>query len=220
MGSDGVIESLRKLKVPTELVLSSTNLTRIRRSFDRRDEVARSLATMAAQHNLSGWNVDFEPLHNSTPADAADFSVFLSVLRTSIGTHHDCRLTVDVGGAWSPMIANYSVLAGSVDRMMDMETYQGINYSDWLQHYEAMVPQFTHKVLACSVSCIQTVASFSYVGCGVFTVAVPAIILAGVNDGWGYAHTFKVAIVNVWTDKCVAWSGWRVVRESRAQGCW
>jgi len=199
MGSDGVIESLRKLKVPTELVLSSTNFTRIRRSFDRRDEVARSLATMAAQHNLSGWNVDFEPLHNSTHADAADFSAFLSALRTSIGTHHDCRLTVDVGGAWSPMIANYSVLAGSVDRMMDMETYQGINYSDWLQHYEMMVPQFAPKVLVCSDSCIQTVASllFRTSGAAFYNFALPAIILVGTNDGWGHAHTLEVSIVHV-----------------------
>jgi len=91
--------------------------------------------------NASGWNIDLEPQGDNcksggtgTAADAVLFASWLAAVR-SVLNKQNVRLTVDVA-SWSPVLSQYATLAPSVDRLQNMETYNGDSESQWLSYYE------------------------------------------------------------------------------------
>jgi len=138
-GPDGIIPSLRMMGVGVELWLGTPdddNVDSFRAAFANPEPMMNSLVSVATQWNISGWNIDWEP-GTSTAADCAAFRGFLVKLRPrlhAIGV----RLTIDVAD-WSPMLNDYQLLQDSVDRMLDMETYNGDSYSQWLGWYSNIV---------------------------------------------------------------------------------
>lgn len=95
-------------------------------------------AALAA--NASGWNIDLEPQADNCQGsptgdkdDAVQFAQWLSAVNASLAPH-GIRLTVDVAN-WSPVLREFSTLAPSVDRLQDMETYNGDSEAEWLTYY-------------------------------------------------------------------------------------
>jgi len=79
-------------------------------------------------YKYTGFNLDWEPTTEGTPADAINYAKFLSTFADSL--HKTGRiLTVDVAG-WNS-IWNYSLISNSrVDRMFTMDTYV-TNFTVW-----------------------------------------------------------------------------------------
>jgi hypothetical protein len=50
---------------------------------------------------------------------------------------HELRVTVDVA-VWTPALSDFSLLAKSCDRVMDMSTYNGDSAAQWQPLYEAL----------------------------------------------------------------------------------
>lgn len=99
-------------------------------------------AALAA--NATGWNVDLEPQADAcqgaptgTPADATAFAAWLAAVRAALNPH-GIRLTVDVA-SWSPVLSQFATLAPAVDRLQNMETYNGDSAAQWTAWYKAFV---------------------------------------------------------------------------------
>lgn len=75
------------------------------------------------------------PTGNS--ADAALFAQWLEAVRTILSPH-GVRLTVAVAN-WSPVLREFKTLAGAVDRLLDMETYNAKSYMEWLTYYTPLL---------------------------------------------------------------------------------
>eukprot|EP00939_MAST-03C_sp_MAST-3C-sp1_P004041 g4041.t1 len=131
-GPTGVVERLRALNIEVEFVVNDlcTNVTAHKMWFENENTID-TLVNIAKEYGLSGWNLDLEPQKvPGTADDAKPYASFCANLRTElnkVGT----RLTIDVA-QWSPMLRQYDVLAPTVDRMMNMETYNADSFDGWL----------------------------------------------------------------------------------------
>jgi hypothetical protein len=106
-----------------------------------------ALTSIARAANVSGINMDLEPVSTpTTSADAVAYAGWLSALKASLHTI-GVRLTVDVA-TWSPMIADFATLAPSVDRLMDMETYNGASLSQWQGYYNELINESLDRNIA------------------------------------------------------------------------
>ena len=104
----------------------------------------RVLLSAALAANVSGWNIDLEPqadncagVATGTAADAVPFAAWLTAVRAVLAPHN-IRLTVDVC-SWSPVLSQFAVLAPAVDRLLNMETYNGDSASQWSSYYSEFV---------------------------------------------------------------------------------
>jgi len=141
---------LRALGVRTELVTNSGNcsISAMRVLWADVTAAPAQLLAAALQANADGINIDFEPqtencqgVPSGDAADAALFASWLAAVRAQLAPH-GVRLTVDVA-AWSPVLSQYAVLAAGVDRLLNMETYNGGSAGGWaavLDAYVAAVP--------------------------------------------------------------------------------
>jgi hypothetical protein len=98
------------------------------------------LLAAALAANASGWNIDLEPQADNcagapsgNAADAILFAQWLGAVRATLSSRN-IRLTVDVAD-WSPVLSQFATLAPSVDRLQDMETYNGDSEAQWLKYY-------------------------------------------------------------------------------------
>jgi hypothetical protein len=96
----------------------------------------RVLLNAALAANASGVNIDLEPQADNcnggatgTPADATLFATWLAAVRALLNPA-GVRLTVDVA-SWSPVLSQFVTLAPAVDRLQNMETYNGDSASQW-----------------------------------------------------------------------------------------
>jgi hypothetical protein len=111
----------------------------------------KAILTAALSANASGVNIDLEPQADNcqggatgTAADATVFAQWLSTTRRLLNAA-GIRLTVDVA-SWSPVLSQYKTLSSSVDRLQNMETYNGDSYDDWLTYYNAFISQVPLEV--------------------------------------------------------------------------
>lgn len=130
---DGVLLStLRSLNIGIEFVVNdgSTNVTAHKR-WMRNASSVDALVSIAEEYNLTGWNLDLEP--QSVPGTVEDAQVYASFLKDARESlnHIGTRLTIDVA-QWSPMLSQYDVLGPTVDRMMNMETYNCDSFDGWI----------------------------------------------------------------------------------------
>lgn len=87
----------------------------------------------AVKHNITGYNIDFEPTVNAQPADTVNYAAFLTKLADALHTNGK-KLTVDVA-TWNPLW-NYTLLSQTtVDRINVMGTYTA-NDTTWVQQFE------------------------------------------------------------------------------------
>jgi hypothetical protein len=142
----GFFANLTALGVRGEIVLNGGNcsIDAYRTLWADKTNSPAQLAAFALSANLSGINVDFEPQADNcqgaptgTQADAQSFAAWLTAVR-SLLSPHGIRLTVDVA-SWSPVLSQYAVLAGAVDRLENMETYNGDSQAEWEGYYEAFI---------------------------------------------------------------------------------
>ena len=94
--------------------------------------------------NASGWNIDLEPQSDSCKglptgdaSDAALFASWLSAVRSALQPH-GLRLTVAVA-SWSPVLSQFGTLAPAVDRLQNMQTYNGIGEAPWTRSLDAFL---------------------------------------------------------------------------------
>lgn len=106
----------------------------------------QQLLTAALAANVTGWNIDLEPQANNcqggpgpvgTAADAKLFASWLSAVREVLNPH-GIRLTVDVA-SWSPVLDQFAILAPAVDRLQNMETYNGASQLQWEGYFDEFV---------------------------------------------------------------------------------
>eukprot|EP00940_MAST-03C_sp_MAST-3C-sp2_P003531 g3531.t1 len=127
-----LLSTLRKLNIGIEFVVNDacTNVT-AHKLWMKNEKTVDELVSIAKEYNLMGWNLDLEPQTVSgTTDDAHIYADFLKHARftlNQIGT----RLTIDVA-QWSPMLSQYEVLGPTVDRMMNMETYNCDSFDGWM----------------------------------------------------------------------------------------
>jgi len=126
----GLVPQLKGLGIGVEFVLNDGcgNVTAHKVMFADQG-VPAQLATIGKAYGLYGWNLDLEP-HSSAAGDASAYAAFCTQLRTMLRAA-GMRLTIDVA-QWSPMLSQYALLAPTVDRMMDMETYNADSMDEWL----------------------------------------------------------------------------------------
>eukprot|EP00040_Diaphanoeca_grandis_P041083 m.262489 g.262489 ORF g.262489 m.262489 type:complete len:315 (+) comp45810_c0_seq1:34-978(+) len=127
----GLIAGLKSAGVVPELVLNSgtSNVADFRALFANASAQIAFLVSEAKRFGVGGWNLDLEPV-SSAASDAPIYSAFCGQLKTAL--HQiDVRLTIAVAN-WSPMLSNFAVLAGNVDRLLDMETYNANSMAGWL----------------------------------------------------------------------------------------
>jgi len=87
-----------------------------------------ALVTIANYYDLYGWNLDFEP---SAPLSTAQaYAKFCTKLRAPLN-QRGTRLTIDVAN-WSGLFKDFTLLAPTVDRLMDMETYNSDSFEGWI----------------------------------------------------------------------------------------
>ena len=143
----GVIPALTALGVRAELVLNSGNcsIDAYRLLWADTHTAPRQLLAALLAANASGLNIDNEPITDDCKggvgsgeeADAALFATWLAAVRTLLNGA-GLRLTVDVA-SWSPVIGEYAVLAGSVDRLQCMGTYNGESEVQWRGWYDGFI---------------------------------------------------------------------------------
>ena len=144
--NDGVLLStLRELDIGVEFVVNdgSTNVT-AHKIWMQNESSVNALVSIAKEYKLTGWNLDLEP--QSVPGTAEDAKMYASFLNRTRASLNEIgtRLTIDVA-QWSPMLSQYDVLAPSVDRLMNMETYNCDSFEGWIKgdsyggYYEAFV---------------------------------------------------------------------------------
>lgn len=135
---EGLFPALRALGVRPELATGSGNcsIDAFRRLWADVATSPQVLLAAVLRANASGLNIDFEPQGDNckggptgTAADAALFASWLAAVRSLLAPH-GVRLTVDVA-SWSPVLAQYAVLAKGVDRLLTMETYNGGSPGEW-----------------------------------------------------------------------------------------
>ena len=132
VGENGIVQQLRRLGIGVEFVLSDgcTNVT-AHKIFMADPGSIPYLVALAKNYFLFGWNLDLEPQKvPGTAEDAAIYAAFCSKLRKALNDA-GVRLTIDVA-QWSPMLSQYAVLAPSVDRLLNMETYNANSLNGWL----------------------------------------------------------------------------------------
>ena len=137
-----LLPALSALGVQPEVVTNSGNCSIEAFRTLWRDTIISPgvLLDYVLKHNASGLNIDFEPQADNckggpsgTAADALLFSTWLHAVREQL-TPHGVRLTVDAA-SWSPVLAQYSVLALGVDRVLTMETYNGGSEGEWMGYF-------------------------------------------------------------------------------------
>lgn len=140
------IPALQSLGVQAEIVLNSGNcsIDAYRLLWADLTVSPRVLRDAVIAANASGLNIDFEPQADNckgaptgAATDAASFVAWLQAVRAQLAPL-GARLTVDVAG-WSPVLAQYAVLAQGVDRLLDMSTYNGNSPSAWSTEFDAFV---------------------------------------------------------------------------------
>lgn len=116
------------------------------------------LLAAALAANATGWNIDLEPQADNckgnptgTAADAVAFAAWLTAVRDVL-TPHGIRLTVDVAD-WSPVLSAFSTLAPAVDRLQDMETYNGDSEAEWLTYYAPLRAVQPRSVAGVGLGC-------------------------------------------------------------------
>eukprot|EP00656_Telonema_subtile_P039633 TRINITY_DN44721_c0_g1_i1.p1 TRINITY_DN44721_c0_g1~~TRINITY_DN44721_c0_g1_i1.p1 ORF type:complete len:245 (+),score=47.46 TRINITY_DN44721_c0_g1_i1:177-911(+) len=133
VGPGGIVPALVELGIGVEFVVNdgSTNAT-AHKIFMADPTSIPSLLAIGQANKISGWNLDLEPQSvPGTAADAVVYAAFCQKLRAALNPA-GIRLTIDVA-QWSVMLAQFSVLAPSVDRLMNMETYNADSLNGWLQ---------------------------------------------------------------------------------------
>ena len=145
-GGGNIFEELIALGIRPELVLNSGNcsIDAYRTLWTQNANVSiATLVSMAVSTNASGWNIDLEPQADNCQgggtgeaSDAALFASWLTSLRSALHAV-GVRLTVDVA-SWSPVLSQFTTLAPSVDRLMDMDTYNADSLEGWLSTYGLM----------------------------------------------------------------------------------
>jgi hypothetical protein len=145
-GGEDIFSELIALGVRPELVLNSGNCSidayRTLWTQNINTSIA-ALVSMAVNTNASGWNIDLEPQADNCQgtgtgeaSDAVLFAGWLASLRNALHGVN-VRLTVDVA-SWSPVLSQFTTLAPSVDRLMDMDTYNAASLDSWLASYGPM----------------------------------------------------------------------------------
>ena len=125
----------RELGVGVELWLGeSRNLTAQRVMFARWEVTADALVDLVRKHELQGVNFDLEP-HGSVAADAERYARFLSRVKPRLNAA-GARLTADAA-PFAPMIANLTLLAPAVDKVMYMHTYFAKSEAEWIGRLDA-----------------------------------------------------------------------------------
>ena len=139
-------KALREMGIGAERVIQANGpggLPSLRRMFDRPSSSIEGIARMATTLTLQGVSWDIEP-HNSTAADATQYSAYMARLRAVL-TPLGVRLT-SYSNVYDPVIANTATLQHSVDKILIGDTYNfrpttpgETNFSGWLRHYHAAV---------------------------------------------------------------------------------
>ena len=132
-GNTGTIPALNKLGVRVEFWLEAAS-----RSIGGYRNLWANLSSIdvmvhvAQKYDLWGWNIDLEPI-SSTTEDASLFVVWLATLKQRLNAI-GVRLTLDVA-TWSPVLVEFETLAAGVNRLINMETYQGSSFEHWVDYY-------------------------------------------------------------------------------------
>jgi hypothetical protein len=138
--------ALQSLGVQAEIVINAGNcsIDTYRLLWSDVTVSPRVLRDAVIAANASGLNVDFEPQADNckggptgTAGDAASFAAWLQAVRAQLAPL-GARLTVDVA-SWSPVLAQYAVLAQGVDRLLDMSTYNGDAAASWSTEFDSFV---------------------------------------------------------------------------------
>lgn len=128
----GLIHVLAKLRIGVEFVVNdgSTNVT-AHKLFMNDPSSIPALVEIGKKYKIYGWNLDLEPQKvPGTVSDAAVYASFCVKLRSALNAQ-GIRLSIDVA-QWSPMLSQFATLGPTVDRMMNMETYNADSMSGWL----------------------------------------------------------------------------------------
>ena len=139
---------LIKLGVRVELATGAGNcsIATYRKLWADTSKSPQVLLAAALAANASGWNIDLEPQANNckggpgdigNKTDATLFASWLSAVRAVLNPH-GIRLTVDVA-SWSPVLREFATLAPAVDRLQNMETYNGDSETQWLRYFNEFV---------------------------------------------------------------------------------
>jgi len=105
-------------------MICSENLDNMRQVFASPNGLIDEAIAKALEWGDTGFNIDFEPdesIFNVTSQDAADFESFLEVFAAAAHSN-GLILSVDVD-RWG-LIWNHTLNAPSVDKILDMDTYQ------------------------------------------------------------------------------------------------
>ena len=139
-----VIPALSQLGIGSELWLGETDsVAAAVKLLNNAPTAITALKELgAAQPGITGYNFDFEVASATECGSGVDctelYATFLqSVKEGMVNSQSAPRITTDVscsqaGSGWAPIISNCSRLAGSVDRLMNMKTYNAGSYSGWL----------------------------------------------------------------------------------------
>ena len=142
----GLFPALEAIGVQTELVTNSGNcsIDAFRLLWADLTVSPHVLRDAVVTAHASGLNIDFEPQGDNckggptgTAADAVSFGKWLQAVRDQLAPL-GARLTVDVA-TWSPVLAEYAILARSVDRLLDMSTYNGDSPASWTPYFDELV---------------------------------------------------------------------------------
>jgi hypothetical protein len=110
-----------------------SNVSDYRKFFANGTQNIDAMVAIGKKWGIKGWSMDLEPQVGSpasTKADAALYAKWLSQAKIAFNKE-GMRLTVAVA-QWATMLNDYKLLAPSVDRILDMETYNADSYKGWL----------------------------------------------------------------------------------------
>jgi len=139
-------KAITALGVKSELVLGQTNcsIDGMRLLWADKTTSPKQLLALAQEAGASGWNIDFEPqtedCSGSPSGDSEDAILYAEWLQAvwNILNPAGIRLTIDVA-SWSPVLVEFATLAPAVDRLQNMETYNGGDKKTWLSYYNEFV---------------------------------------------------------------------------------
>jgi len=115
---------IQSLGLQTFPMICSENLDNMRQVFASPLGLINEAIAKANEWGDTGFNIDFEPdesIFNVTSQDAADFANFLELFAAQ-AHNNGLVLSVDVD-RWG-LIWNHTLNAPSVDKILDMDTYQ------------------------------------------------------------------------------------------------
>lgn len=147
MQCNATIAGLAKLGVRTEVAVGLLqNSIDVFRAFSANPtRAAQQASALCAALSVAGISLDFEPQTPSgspagSPLDTPQFGKALAAVKQALNalTPTSARLTVCVAD-WSPVLKQYAELAPTVDRLLDMETYNDESWSTWYGYYKNMV---------------------------------------------------------------------------------